>query len=90
MVGCAPATPSTCTPPRTRPRWPRPISGSSTVTEAGGSFGDGSELTVTLALPEQADGAPIIQAAREGQVTLVRTTHASLGAATSSDRVGGG
>ena len=60
------------------------------VTEAGGSFGDGSELTVTLALPGQADGAPIIQAAREGQVTLVRTTHAPLGAATSSDRVGGG
>ena len=28
--------------------------------------------------------------AREGQVTLVRTTHAPLGAATSSDRVGGG
>jgi Flp pilus assembly protein CpaB len=46
------------------------------VTEAGGSFGDGSELTVTLALHDQADGAPIIQAAREGQVTLVRTTHA--------------
>jgi Flp pilus assembly protein CpaB len=46
------------------------------VTEAGGSFGDGSELTVTLALTDQAGGAPIIQAAREGQVTLVRTTHA--------------
>jgi len=57
------------------------------VTEAGGSFGDGSELTVTLALAGEADGAPIIQAAREGQVTLVRTTHAPPRAA-SSDRDG--
>ena len=60
------------------------------VTEAGGSFGDGSELTVTMALPDPADGAPIIQAAREGQVTLVRTTHAAPGTASSSDRVGEG
>ncbi len=59
------------------------------VTEAGGSFGDGRELTVTLALPDQADGAPIIQAAREGQVTLVRTTHAAPRTATSA-AVGGG
>ena len=58
------------------------------VTEAGGSFGDGSELTVTLALTAQADGAPIIQAAREGQVTLVRTTHAPP-RASSSDRGAG-
>lgn len=55
------------------------------VTEAGGSFGDGSELTVTLALTDHADGAPIIQAAREGQVTLVRTTHAPA-RAPSTDR----
>ena len=56
------------------------------VTEAGGSFGDGSELTVTLALPHTAAGVPIVQAAREGQVTLVRTTHAAGGTA-SSDAV---
>jgi Flp pilus assembly protein CpaB len=55
------------------------------ITEAGGSFGDGRELTVTLALTDQDDGAPIIQAAREGQVTLVRTTHAPP-RATTSDR----
>lgn len=54
------------------------------VTEAGGSFADGRELTVTLALTERSAGAPIIQAAREGQVTLVRTTHAP-GPSTSSD-----
>lgn len=53
------------------------------VTEAGGSFGDGSELTVTLALGGETDGAPIIQAAREGQVTLVRTTHAAPRTSTS-------
>jgi len=53
------------------------------VTEAGGSFADGRELTVTLALTDPASGAPIIQAAREGQVTLVRTTHAPAGAASS-------
>ena len=54
------------------------------VTEAGGSFADGSELTVTLALPDPAGGVPIVQAAREGQVTLVRTTHAT-GQTASSD-----
>jgi Flp pilus assembly protein CpaB len=45
------------------------------VTEAGGSFGDGSELTVTLALTVAAQRVPVIHAARDGQVTLVRTTH---------------
>lgn len=53
------------------------------VTEAGGSFADGSELTVTLALPDPDGGVPIVQAAREGQVTLVRTTHAAAGTASS-------
>ena len=43
------------------------------VTEAGGSFGDGSELTVTMALPDPADGAPIIQAA--GGPGHARTHH---------------
>lgn len=54
------------------------------VTDAGGSFADGSELTVTLALPDPTGGVPIVQAAREGQVTLVRTTHAA-GQTASSD-----
>jgi Flp pilus assembly protein CpaB len=46
------------------------------VTEAGGTFADGRELTVTLALGERSAGTPIVHAARAGQVTLVRTTHA--------------
>lgn len=58
------------------------------VTEAGGSFGDGSELTVTLALTPSVDGAPIVQAAREGQVTLVRTTHAAPGVVSSGGPTG--
>lgn len=45
------------------------------VTESGGSFGDGRELTVTLALTDQSQRIPVINAARDGQVTLVRTTH---------------
>jgi Flp pilus assembly protein CpaB len=45
------------------------------VTESGGSFGDGRELTVTLALTDQSRRIPVINAARDGQVTLVRTTH---------------
>lgn len=45
------------------------------VSESGGSFGDGRELTVTLALPDAALQVPVIHAARAGQVTLVRTTH---------------
>ena len=45
------------------------------VTEAGGSFGDGRELTVTLALTDQSRRIPVIDAARDGEVTLVRTTH---------------
>lgn len=53
------------------------------VTEAGGSFGDGSELTVTLALTDPAQRVPVIHAARDGQVTLVRTTHVTRGASSS-------
>jgi Flp pilus assembly protein CpaB len=45
------------------------------VTESGGSFGDGRELTVTLALTDDSQRIPVINAARDGQVTLVRTTH---------------
>lgn len=45
------------------------------VTEAGGSFGDGRELTVTLALSDATRRAPVIHAARDGKITLVRTTH---------------
>jgi Flp pilus assembly protein CpaB len=45
------------------------------VTESGGSFGDGRELTVTLALTDDSRRIPVINAARDGQVTLVRTTH---------------
>lgn len=50
------------------------------VTEAGGSFSDGRELTVTLALTDSGQRVPVIHAAREGQVTLVRTTHVARGA----------
>jgi Flp pilus assembly protein CpaB len=45
------------------------------VSESGGSFDDGSELTVTLALTDESQRIPVINAARDGQVTLVRTTH---------------
>lgn len=44
------------------------------VSDAGGSLG-GGELTVTLALTEPP--TPLIDAARRGEVTLVRTTHAA-------------
>jgi Flp pilus assembly protein CpaB len=52
------------------------------VTEAGGSFGDGSELTVTLALTDTSRRIPVIHAARDGQVTLVRTTHVARASST--------
>jgi Flp pilus assembly protein CpaB len=48
------------------------------VTEGGG-FGDGSVLTVTLALPPGTDRVPLVHAARAGEVTLVRTTHLAPG-----------
>ncbi len=56
------------------------------VTEGGGSFADGSELTVTLALAAAEQRVPVIHAARAGQITLVRTTHVPRSApATGSD-----
>jgi Flp pilus assembly protein CpaB len=47
------------------------------ITEAGGSFSDGDQLTVTLAVTDGPRRAPIIHAARAGEITLVRTTHLS-------------
>jgi Flp pilus assembly protein CpaB len=47
------------------------------ITEAGGSFSDGDQLTVTLAVTDGSRRAPIIHAARAGEITLVRTTHLS-------------
>lgn len=47
------------------------------ISDGGGSFADGSEITVTLGLSQPTDQAAVIHAARAGQVTLVRTTHAS-------------
>jgi len=47
------------------------------VSDGGGSFTDGSEITVTLGLGEPEVRGAVIHAARAGQVTLVRTTHAS-------------
>jgi Flp pilus assembly protein CpaB len=49
------------------------------VTEGGGTFADGSELTVTLALAQPEQQVPVIHAARAGQITLVRTTHVPRG-----------
>jgi len=61
------------------------------VTESGGAFGDGRELTVTLALADPSRRVPVIHAARDGQVTLVRTTHvARAAAAPEGDRPPGG
>jgi Flp pilus assembly protein CpaB len=45
------------------------------VSDAGGSFADGSELTVTVGLDASDEQAAVIHAARAGEVTLVRTTH---------------
>jgi Flp pilus assembly protein CpaB len=57
------------------------------VTESGGSFGDGRELTVTLALTDPSRRVPVIHAARDGQITLVRTTHVTRGSSsTGADR----
>jgi SAF domain len=50
------------------------------VTAAGGSFSDGDQLTVTLAVPDGARQQAVIQAARGGTGTLVRTTHATRAA----------
>lgn len=45
------------------------------VSTGGGSFADGSEVTVTLGLGGVDQQVGVIHAARAGQVTLVRTTH---------------
>jgi hypothetical protein len=45
----------------------------------GGSFGTTGELTITLTLADPALREPLIQAVREGEVTLVRSTHMSDG-----------
>jgi Flp pilus assembly protein CpaB len=44
-----------------------------------GSFGTTGELTITLTVTDPALRAPLIQAVREGEVTLVRSTHMSGG-----------
>lgn len=59
------------------------------VSEAGGSFADGSELTVTLALAREEDRIPVIHAARAGEITLVRTTHVPRSTAAAADRADG-
>jgi Flp pilus assembly protein CpaB len=45
----------------------------------GGTFDTTGELTITLTLADPALRAPLIQAVREGEVTLVRSTHLSGG-----------
>jgi Flp pilus assembly protein CpaB len=45
------------------------------VTDGGGSFSGGTELTVTLAVPEADQRVAVVEAAAGGDVTLVRTTH---------------
>jgi Flp pilus assembly protein CpaB len=49
------------------------------TTRDDGSFGPTGELTVTLAVADPALREPLIQAVREGEVTLVRSTHMSGG-----------
>ncbi|HEY6416452.1 MAG TPA: hypothetical protein VIX41_09450, partial [Acidimicrobiales bacterium] len=44
-----------------------------------GSFGTTGELTVTLTVADPALREPLIQAVREGELTLVRSTHMSRG-----------
>ncbi|MGH9229652.1 MAG: SAF domain-containing protein [Acidimicrobiales bacterium] len=46
----------------------------------GGSFGGVGELTITVTIADPALREPLIQAVREGEVTLVRSTHLSRGA----------
>jgi Flp pilus assembly protein CpaB len=45
------------------------------VTDGGGSFSGGTELTVTLAVPDEDQRVAIVEAAAGRDVTLVRTTH---------------
>jgi hypothetical protein len=49
-----------------------------------GSLGRGTELTVTLAITDPDDRAALINAARAGDVTLVRSTHMAAVGATST------
>jgi len=45
----------------------------------GGSFASTGELTITVTITDPALREPLIQAVREGEVTLVRSTHLSSG-----------
>ncbi len=45
----------------------------------GGSFGTTGELTITVTIADPALREPLIQAVRDGEVTLVRSTHMSRG-----------
>lgn len=45
------------------------------VKHGDGSFGSGGELTITVTLADPALRGPLIHAVREGEVTLVRSTH---------------
>lgn len=45
------------------------------VTDGGGSFSGGTEVTVTLAVPDEDQRVAVVEAAAGGDVTLVRTTH---------------
>lgn len=47
------------------------------VTHDGGSFGTTGELTITVTIADPELREPLIQAVREGEVTLVRSTHLS-------------
>jgi Flp pilus assembly protein CpaB len=54
------------------------------VSDAGGSFADGSELTVTVGLGAADEQAAVIHAARAGEVTLGRTTRVPRGSSATS------
>ena len=45
----------------------------------GGSFGTSGELTITVTIADPALREPLIQAVRQGELTLVRSTHMSSG-----------
>jgi hypothetical protein len=49
------------------------------ATHDSGSFGSTGELTITVTIADPALREPLIQAVREGEVTLVRSTHMSRG-----------
>jgi Flp pilus assembly protein CpaB len=56
-----------------------------TITAAGGSFDEGDQLTVTVAVPDATQRLAVIGAARGGVVTLARTTHADPSRAAGAD-----